>query len=91
MQMIILSVCDMKLETLMEKFEVAAEKAISWFEYNGIKINSDKCHLLVCDKNYEVMFANIGGEQIVESNKVKHLGINIDSVLTFNEHLNSIF
>ena len=85
-----LHACDVKLETLMEKLEAAAEKAISWFEYNGMKINSDKCHLLVCGKKYELMLANIGDEQIIESNKVKLLGINIDSGLTFNEHLNSI-
>ena len=46
---------------------------------------------MVNRKTYELMFANIGGEEIIESNKVKLSGINIDSGLTFNEHLNSIF
>ena len=36
------------------------------------------------------LLSNIGGEQIIEFNKVKLLGINIDFGLTFNEHLNSI-
>ena len=56
-----------------------------------MKINSDKCHLLVCGKTYELMLANIGGEQIIESDKVQLLGINIDSGLTLNEILNSIY
>ena len=36
------------------------------------------------------MVINIGDEQIIESNKVKLLGITIDADLSFNDHLNSI-
>ena len=55
-----------------------------------MKMNSDKCHLLVCGHKYELMIANIGNEQIIEKSTVKLLGINIDSELTFNNHLNTI-
>ena len=85
-----LHTCDIKLDILMEKLEGAADKAISWFRCNGMKMNSDKCHLLICGHKYEIMIANIGEEQIIESNTVKLLGINIDSDLSFNDHLNSI-
>ena len=55
-----------------------------------MKMNSDKCHLLVSSHKYELMIANIGDEQIIESNIFKLLGINIDSKLSFNDHLNTI-
>ena len=73
----------------MEKLG-AADKAINWFRYNGMKMNSDKCHLLVSGHKYELMIANIGNEQIIESNIVKLFGISIDSKLSFNDHLNNI-
>ena len=41
----------------MERLE-GADKAISWFRYNGMKMNSDKCHLLVCCHKYELMIVN---------------------------------
>ena len=80
--------CDLKLDILMEKLG-GADKAISWFRYNGMEMNSDKCHLLVSGLKYELMIANIGDEQIIESNIVKLLGTNIDSKLSFNQ-LNTI-
>ena len=81
--------CDLELDILMEKLG-AADKVISWFIYNGMKMNSDKCHLLVSGHKYELMIANIGDEQIIESNIVKLFGINIDPKLYFNAHLNTI-
>ena len=43
-----LHTCDLKLDILMEQLGgAAADKAISWFRYNGMKMNSDKCYLLV--------------------------------------------
>ena len=55
-----------------------------------MKMNSDKCHLLVSGHKYELVIANICDEQIIESNIVKPSGINIDSKLSFNDHLNTI-
>ena len=84
-----LHACDIKLDILMEKLG-AADKAINWFRYNGMKMYPDKCHLLDSGLKYELMIANIGNEQIIESNIVKLLGISIDSKLSFNDHLNNI-
>ena len=47
----------------MKKLEYAAEKAIDWFEYNRMKLNSSKCHLLVCGHKYESMIAKIGNNK----------------------------
>ena len=85
-----LHACDIKLDILMERLEGAADKAINWFRYNGMKMNSDKCHLLVSGHKYELMIANIGNEPIIELNIVKLSGISIDSKLSFYDHLNNI-
>ena len=74
--------CDLQLDKLMEKLEGAAENALCWFRNNGMKMNSDKCHLLISGHKHRVLIANIGGEQIIEANKVKLLGIEIDSHLS---------
>ena len=70
----------------MEKLEGGAENALCWF--NGMKMNSDKCHLLISGHKHEVLIANIGAEQIIETNKLKLLGIEID--LSFTNQLNSV-
>ena len=85
-----LHTCDLQLDKLVEKPEGAAENALCWFRNNGMKMNSDKCHLLISGHKHEVLIANIGGEQIIEANKVKLLGIEIDSDLSFTNHLNSV-
>ena len=74
----------------MKKLEYTAEKAIDLFEYNGMKLNSSKCHLLVCGHKYESMIAKIGNEQIIVTNRVKPLGILIESELKFESYLKLI-
>ena len=40
-------VCDSNLESLLERLEHNSELAIAWFEMNYMKLNTDKCHLLI--------------------------------------------
>ena len=74
----------------MEKLECSVKSAINWFEYNGMKLNSKKCHLLVCGHKFESMICNIGNAQVIETGQVRLLGISIDSELSFENHMNSI-
>ena len=55
-----------------------------------MKMNPDKCHLLVSGKKYEVMIANVDSQLIIETHKVKLLGVHIDSDLTFDFHITQI-
>ena len=55
-----------------------------------MKLNQDKCHLLVSRYKNENVWANIGNEKIWESNKQKFLGLDIDRNLNFNEHVSSL-
>ena len=50
-----------------------------------MKLNQDKCHLLVSAYNHENVWAKIGNEINQESNKQKLLGLQIDRNLNFGE------
>ena len=81
---------DMCLKKLMAKVELVSGKAIDWFCYNGMKLNSKKCRLLVCGHKNECMICKIGDSQIIETHLVKLLGVNIESDLTFNNYLKTV-
>ena len=83
-------VCDLSIETVLSKLENNSEIAISWFECNYMKMNSDKCHLLIGGKKYEHIWAKIGKDIIWESNNVRLLGITIDNELKFEKHLEEL-
>ena len=51
--------------------------AVCWFESNYMKLNTDKCHLIISGNKHESFWADIGNDRIWESNYVKLLGINI--------------
>ena len=63
----------MSLENLVAKLESAAQSALDWFHSNRMKLNSSKCHLLVCRNKFECMLCEIG--------------VNIESELTFKNHM----
>ena len=55
-----------------------------------MKLNSDKCHLLVSGHYYKKMFINIGNNRIWESKNVEFLGTTVDKDLKFDKHVNTI-
>ena len=59
-----------------------------WFAYNDMKLNPDKCHILISGFNHEVM--NIENALVIETQKVRLLGIDIDTKLSFSGHIESI-
>ena len=61
--------------------------AIRWFENNYMKLNTDKCRLIVSCYKHEQVWANIGKYLIWESSDVKSLGITIDRDLKFDKHV----
>ena len=81
---------DLSLESLMARLESNVKRSIERFEYNGMKLNSKKCHLLICGHKYEIMIGNINNAKVIESTDVKLLGVLIDSKLTFNVHMGNI-
>ena len=80
----------MDLNCLIKRLEHYSFLAIEWFEKDIMKLNQDKCHLLVFGYENENVCANIGNEKIWESNKQKLLGLDIGRNLNFKEHVTSL-
>ena len=81
-------VCDMDLNVVMKKLEENSALALTCFECNYMKLNGDKCHLLVPENYTEEIFMKIGADIIWENSFVKLLGMNIDTGLKTEQHIN---
>ena len=75
-----------EIETLFSIIEKDASILIKWFNSNYLKLNEDKCKLLITKHNDNVS-AKIGSEIITASESVKLLAIIIDNKLNFNKHI----
>ena len=62
-------VCDSNLKSLLETLEYNSELAIAQFDMNYMKLNTDKCHLLVPRNKNRQMWAKL--DTVWESNDVK--------------------
>ena len=55
-----------------------------------MKLNEDKCHLLISGHKFEHVWADIGNARVWESQHQKLLGVTIDKNLKFNNHISNI-
>ena len=79
--------CDVELAKVLETLEADSNQALKWFELNFMKLNADKCHLLLCGNKSTCESVKIGSETILQSDEEKLLGVLIDSDLKFGSHL----
>ena len=82
--------CHKYLEELVKNFERNTELAIHWFEDNYMRLNTNKCHLLISDYKYEHQWDQIGKDMVREENEVKLLGITKENELKFDSHFLNI-
>ena len=59
---------------------------VKWFDDNYLKMNADKCHLLICNHS-DKLSVIIDNEIILGSKEVKLLGVTIDNKLDFGNHV----
>ena len=78
------------MKTLISTLEHDNHLAIEWFKSNYMKLNQDKCHLLVTGYKYENIWIQTGEVKIQESSKQKLLGVAMDRNLSFNEYVSSL-
>ena len=72
---------------MINRLEHDTSLAVDWFENNFMKLNQDKCHLLVSGYKHETVWAKIGERKLWKSNKQKLLGVAIDRNLNFDENV----
>ena len=76
------------IEKLLETLERDTNKLLIWFQFNEMKSNSDKCHLLILnDHECSIM---VGNDVITSETEVKLLDVTIDYKLNFTEHMTKI-
>ena len=83
--------CNKNLDNIVDRLENDCSIALEWFSDNFMKLNADKCHLLVlgqrCDDPVTV---RIGSADVVNSSEEKLLGVQIDSKLSFDNHVSKL-
>ena len=88
--MVFFVVCDKDLRSLINRLDHDSFLAIECFQNIYMKLNEDKCHLLVGGYKHESICAKIGDARIWESNKQKLLGVHIDRTLSFDEQVSNL-
>ena len=83
-------VCNSNLKSVLETLEHNSELAIAWFEMNYMKLNTNKCHLLVSGNKNGQMQAKLDRDIVWESNDIKILGITLNNKLKFDKHVSNI-
>ena len=81
---------DQNLKALLQRLEHDSLLGMEWFEANYMKLNEEKCHLLISGHKYESVWAMIGNTRIWESHQEKLLGVIIEKDLKFNTHISNI-
>ena len=85
------NVCDMEMKVVLNKLENCRELAIAWFKSNYMKLNEEKCELLVCGYRFEQLWIKVGDNKTWEKSLVKLLGVTIDNELKFDKYVAEIF
>ena len=80
--------CARDTQTVISELKSISSKLFHWFQYNHLKANPGKCHLLLSSKTPTDV--SIGDASIKTSTKETLLGILIDSELSFDQHISSI-
>ena len=73
---------------VLENLSSLAQKLFTWFANNKMKVNHDKCHLLLStQERFNIQMANFS----IKSSKAKKLlRIDLDKNLKFDIHVESI-
>ena len=72
----------------LTNLSILAQRLLTWFDNNKMKVNHDKCHLLLSTQEcFNIQIANF----TIKSFKAKILlGINLDKNVKFDIHIDSI-
>ena len=76
------------IKEIIETLENTSITMFSWFQFNGMKANPDKCHLLL--SRDEKCNASIGNHLIENSKQQKLLGVLLDKNPKFEKHVNNL-
>ncbi len=76
---------------MLNNFQIDIYEISKWFESKGLTINASKTkHLRISFRNIQLKTYTINNSEIEVVQSHRHLGIIIDSKLSFNQHIDSI-
>ena len=82
--------CHPDLDTIIKQLEEDSSVLEKWFSDNFLKLNDDKCHLMIFgDKSTEAT-VSIGNSRINESDYEKLLGVTFDKKSSFKKHVEDL-
>ena len=71
-------VCKLNLEVVLTQLEECSELVIAWFQNNYMKLNTEKCHLLLAGHKFELIWVRVDPDKRWEDHSVKLLGVSKD-------------
>ena len=74
--------CDYEVKNVITRLEQDANRLAAWFPENYMKLNEDKCHLILFGASKDGVDIEGGEAQIEESDEEKLLGIAVDKKLS---------
>lgn len=77
-------------ESVISSLQLSTSKLMHWFKANYMKLNADKCHMLLSENCSHKSVVKVDNEEIVATQCEKLLGVNIDGKLTFEKHINTL-
>ena len=80
--------CNKDLNTLIANLEADSLNAIEWFKNNYMRLNTDKCKLIVAGQKDHIIDIKVGESIIRESKEVTLLGVLIDNDISLKSYLN---
>ena len=76
------------IKNMLENQQGALEKTFHWFSTNTLVANAGKCHLLTSSKT--PLDIHISNTEILNEEKVKLLGVNLEGRLNFDFYVNIV-
>ena len=82
--------CHPTLEAIVRQLEVGGTMVAKWFSDNYMKLNDDKCHLMILSDKSSKATVAIRNSIISESDYEKLLGMTFDKKLSFRKHVEGL-
>ena len=79
-----------KIDDVVRRLEDGVAAILNWFPNNYMKLNEEKCHVIIFGGMHDDIRVKIGTSVIKETNEQMLLGINIDNKLTFKSHVETL-
>ena len=83
-------VCGQEQGQIVSSLENDAQKISKWFFDNSMKLNPDKCHILIFRGRNTDVSVYIGDTMLTESIEEELLGVTLDKNIDFKSHVNAI-